>query len=582
MAFDGITVAAIVAELKEELNGTRINKIQQTESDELMLTMKGNSKTLRLCMSANASLPLLYLAGESKPAPLNAPAFCMLLRKHLNNARVVDITQPDFERVIDFTLEHLDEMGDICRKHLMVEIMGKHSNIIFVDDAGMILDSIKRISAGVSSVREVLPGREYFIPKTADKRNPLQMQSAEAIVERMELLPPDTDAAKLIFGAFTGISPAASYDCCAKAGVDPGKPGSSLSREELCSLSEEVFHLFQRIAAGSFAPEIYYENGSPKEYSMLPLSTFPEKRAFDSPSALIEYYYREKNASSRMKQKSVDLRKIVSTHLERNVKKLDLQDKQMKDANDRENDKLYGELLTAYAYSIVSGSKSAEVLNYYTNETVRIALDDTLSIPANAKKYYDRYTKKKRTSEALSVQMEETKSEIEHLSNVMNAIAIATSEEDLKAIKEELIDWGYIRRKPGEKKAKVVSKPWHYISRDGFDLYVGRNNYQNDELSFKMATGNDWWFHAKKTPGSHVILKTPVGMNPEEIPDATFEDAARLAAFYSTAKEQGKAEIDYLKKKDLKKPAGAKPGFVVYYTNFSMTVPTNIDGITEA
>ena len=292
---------------------------------------------------------------------------------------------------------------------------------------------------------------------------------------------------------------------------------------------------------------------------------------------MLERYYEEKNVLTKIRQKSADLRKIVQTALERNIKKYDLQKKQMQDTEKREKYRIYGELLNTYGYDVEPGAKSMEALNYYTNEMITIPLDDTLTPSENAKKYFDKYGKLKRTFEALSDLTIEVKQEIEHLESIAAALDIALQEEDLVQIKEELIESGYIRRKGGNKKAKITSKPFHYISSDGFHIYVGKNNYQNDELTFKTATGNDWWFHAKGMPGSHVIVKT----EGKELPDRTFEEAARLAAYYSKGREQEKVEIDYLQKKNVKKPNGAKPGFVIYYTNFSMAIDSDISGLEQ-
>ena len=293
-------------------------------------------------------------------------------------------------------------------------------------------------------------------------------------------------------------------------------------------------------------------------------------------SALLEHYYAEKNTLTRIRQKSADLRRIVQTALERNVKKYDLQLRQMKDTEKRETYRIYGELLNTYGYDAQPGAKSLEALNYYTNEMVTIPLDPTLSATENARKYFDKYGKLKRTCEALSSLTEEVRAEIDHLESVSAALDIALREEDLAQIKEELTESGYIRRKGNSKKQKITSRPYHYISSDGFHMYVGKNNYQNDELTFKFATGNDWWFHARQMPGSHVIVKLE---NAEEMPDRTFEEAARLAAYYSRGRGHDKVEIDYIQKKHVKKPGGAKPGFVVYYTNFSMAIDSNIAGI---
>ena len=273
------------------------------------------------------------------------------------------------------------------------------------------------------------------------------------------------------------------------------------------------------------------------------------------------------------------MRRIVSTALERSYKKLDIQEKQLKDTEKREKFRVYGELINTYGYNIPEGAKSFTALNYYTNEEIFIPLDPMLTPSENAVKYFNRYNKLKRTFEADSKLIEETKAETQHLESIATALDIAVNEEDLVELKEELIQAGYIHRKgKGGKKEKVTSKPFHYISSDGFDMYVGKNNFQNDELTFKFANGNDWWFHAKKMPGSHVIVRT----GGKELPDRTFEEAASLAAYYSKGRDQDKVEIDYVIKKEVKKPASAKPGFVVYYTNYSMMASTDISAIKQA
>lgn len=582
MAFDGITIAGITKELNQLLTGGRIYKIAQPESDELLLTVKNNGSQYRLLLSADASLPLVYLTDKNKQSPMTAPGFCMLLRKHLQNARILDITQPGLERIIRIRLEHLNEMGDLCQKTLVIEIMGKHSNIIFCNE-NTIIDSIKHISGIVSSVREVLPGREYFIPQTQSKQEPLAFLEETPDAGRQDfkekLLSMPMPLYKALYCAYTGFSPVMAQEICFRAGLDGDIPAGSQTPEALERLYDTFLALLKQIASGDFQPNIIYEKKTPIEFAALPLTLYADKDAvsFDSVSEVLEHYYEEKNTLTRIRQKSADLRKIVQTALERNIKKYDLQLRQMKDTEKREKYRIYGELLNTYGYGAEPGARSLEALNYYTDEMITIPLDDTLTPSENAKKYFDKYGKMKRTFEALSELTIEVKAEIEHLESIAAALDIALQEEDLVQIKEELIENGYIRRKGGGKKIKVTSRPFHYLSSDGFHMYVGKNNYQNDELTFKLASGNDWWFHAKGIAGSHVIVRT----EGKELPDRTFEEAARLAAWYSKGREQEKVEIDYLQKKNVKKPNGAKPGFVVYYTNFSMAIDSDISGLEQ-
>ena len=574
MAFDGITIAAVVRELKDKTEGGRIYKIAQPEKDELLLTIKNSGGQTRIVMSADASLPLLYLTDKNKTSPMTAPNFCMLLRKHLQNARIISVTQPGLERIVKFELEHLNELGDICRKYLVIELMGKHSNIIFYDDKNVIIDSIKHISGMVSSVREVLPGREYFIPKTQDKKELLELSKEEyKEALRSYTLP----AFKAIYNCFTGISPCIAHELLYRCSIDADIPIQDIDEESLDDLCSELESLAYKIKNGEFTPNVVYENKVPVEYAVIRLTSYgkDDTVSHESISELLENYYAEKNTVTRIRQRSVDLRRIVQTALERNVKKYDLQMKQLKDTDKREKYRIYGELLNAYGYGVEQGAKSIEALNYYTNEMITVPLDPMLTAGENAKKYFDKYQKLKRTCEALTELTKETKDEIDHLASISTALDIAVKEEDLVQIKEELIESGYIRRKGNAKREKITSRPFHYISSDGYHIYVGKNNYQNEELTFKFATGNDWWFHAKGIPGSHVVVKT----NNEEIPDRTFEEAGRLAAHYSQARGQDKVEIDYTQKKNVKKPNGSKPGFVVYYTNYSLVIDSDISGL---
>lgn len=579
MAFDGVTIANVVSEMKKELIGGRLYKIAQPEEDELLLTIKQPTGQKRLYISAGASLPLIYLTDQNKPSPMTAPNFCMLLRKHLQNGRITDISQPGLERIVHIRIEHLDEMGDLRHKTLVAEIMGKHSNIIFCNDDNMIIDSIKHISAAVSSVREVLPGKPYFMVQTQDKLDAL---TTDFDTFRQILSSRPQPAFKALYGSFTGISPILAQELCFESGIDGEQPTAAMGEADYLSLFDAFTRMVNAVREEQFSPNIAYTGKKPVEFSALPLTMYAGGEdscvSYASMSELLEHYYAEKNTLTRIRQKSSDLRRIVQTALERNVKKYDLQMRQMRDTEKRETYRIYGELLNTYGYGADPGAKSLEALNYYTNETVTIPLDPTLTATENAKKYFDKYNKLKRTSEALSQLTEEVKEEIDHLESISAALDIALYEGDLAEIKEELIESGYIRRKGGGKKQKITSRPFHYISSDGFHIYVGKNNYQNDELTFKFATGNDWWFHAKKLAGSHVVVKLG---NAEELPDRTFEEAARLAAYYSKGRNQEKVEIDYVQKKHVKKPGGAKPGFVVYYTNFSMAIDSDISGIQQ-
>lgn len=574
MAFDGITVAALVQELRDNLTGGRIAKIAQPEPDELLLTIKTPAGQRKLYISASASLPLIYLTDENKLSPMTAPNFCMLLRKHIGNGRITSISQPNLERIISLHIEHLNELGDLCEKKLIIEIMGKHSNIIFCDDKDMILDSIKHVSAQMSSVREVLPGRTYFIPDTMEKSDPLSVD-VSSFMEILRLKP--VSLGKAIYTSFTGISPVIAEDICFLAGLDSQLPASELDEDTLLHLFRQFSYYMDDIRGCHFHPCIYYDGTSPKDFGAVALSHFSNytKQEFTSISEVLNTYYATKNTLTRIRQKSADLRHVVQTALERNRKKYDLQKKQLKDTENREKYKVYGELIHTYGYNLAPNSKELTALNYYTNEEITIPLDPTLTPAENAQKYFNKYNKQKRTFEALTALIQETADDIHYLESISNALDIALTEADLIQIKEELMQTGYVRRKYTKKKEKITSRPMHYISSDGYHMYVGKNNLQNEELTFSFANGNDWWFHAKGAPGSHVIVKT----GGDELPDRTFEEAGRLAAYYSKNRGSDKVEIDYVEKKHVKKPNGSKPGFVVYYTNYSLVIDSDISNL---
>ncbi|MBO7352933.1 MAG: NFACT family protein [Lachnospiraceae bacterium] len=588
MAFDGVVMSALTRELKDRLVGGRVMKIAQPEKDELILTIK-NYDQYKLLLSADAGLPLVYLTDASKESPLVSPAFCMLLRKHLQSAKLTDISQPGLERIINFDFEHLDDMGDLKKKRLIIEIMGKHSNIILCDDNNTIIDSIKRIPSSVSSVREVLPGREYFVTETVKKTDPVTMDLA-SFKDTVRAI--NAGLHESLYKGFTGISPLLANEAVYRAGLDPDLRAADIDDDLLTHLYKTFSRMLEEVAEGSVYPNIVYRDGAPYEFSVVRLSLLESTDAaetvtFDSVSALIREYYVARSNTARIRQRSSDMAKIISNAIGRAAKKYELQQKQLEDTAKRDKYRVYGELLTAFGYMAEPGAKSIKVNNYYTGEDIVIPLDSELSAIDNAKKYFDRYSKQKRTAEATEKFLAETGEELQHLESVKMSLDIAEHEEDLEEIRDELVSCGYMKRpagrggKPGAKGAKKsgrrVSEPIRYRTEDGFLISVGRNNYQNDELTFKFANGADWWFHAKGCPGSHVVLKT----DGREVPDRVFEQAAAVAAFYSRNRDGEKVEVDYLERKNVKKPNGAKPGFVVYYTNYSMVVRPGTEGLIQ-
>ena len=599
MAFDGITTAAVVHELNTKLAGGGISRIVQSEKDELVLTVKSRKQTYRVLMSASASLPLLYLIPTNKQAPLTAPNFCMLLRKHLQGGQILRIYQPSLERVVIFEVSHRDELGDLCTKNLIIELMGKYSNIILTDSANKILDSIKRVPASMSSVREVLPGRDYFIPGADEKHDPLE---ADLPSFKTLIASSPADIVKSLYMTYTGLSPIVSEEFAYEAGLEPRKKAAELTESELSALYRSFHRHMEAVRMGLFEPQIIYADGIPKDFAVFPLALYtgsPEiiflegddisgiseyaeaagfsSIGFESPSDMLISYYGEKDAATRIRQKSADLRHVVTTALERTNKKFALQEKQLLATEKKDKYRIYGEMLNTYGYNVPEGAKSIEVINYYTNEPLTIPLDPQLSARQNSQKFFDRYAKLKRTADALSTQIEETRDDREQLEYCLAAIDMAETEEDLTEIRRELGEFGFMQKRSVVKgKARQAkAKPLVFLSSDGFTMYVGRNNYQNEEVTFKIGGGSDWWFHAKKMPGSHVIVKG----DGRELTDRTFEEAGALAAYYSSGRKAPKVEIDYTQRRNLHKKNGGKPGFVTYHTNYSLMATPDISSL---
>ena len=521
MALDGITLAALAHEIRTKCLGGRITRIAEPEAHEILLTIK-SSVQQRLLLSADPSLPLVYLTSANKPSPMTAPGFLMLLRKHLQGGRITGISQPGLERVLRIEIEHLNELGDLCRKALILELMGKYSNLILVDDQDRILDAIRRVPSFISSVREVLPGRPYFLPNTMHKTDPLEM-SEEAFLPLFD--DKHIPVEKAVSECFTGFSPLMAREVVKTAGFDGAECAAELGREDRLRLYTALTQILAPVKAENFSPCIYLHRG----------------------------------------------KQIVQLALERTSKKLDLQQKQLKDTEKRDKLRLYGELLKAYGWQAAPGDTALVCSDWTSGKEVTVPLDGTLTAAENAQKYFERYQKLKRTFEATTEQLAETQADLSYLRSVSAHLSRAESEADLIGITAELVETGWIRKNRNAGKKEKVPKagqPLQFISSDGFVIYVGKNNLQNEEVTFKLASGSDWWFHVKGMPGSHVVVKA----DGRELPDRCYEEAAALAAWYSSAPRDEKVEVDYTRKKEIKKPGLYKPGMVLYHTNYSLMV----------
>ncbi len=576
---DGLTIASLCGELNAALSTGTIQKVIQPEAETVVLSIRAKGRNHLLTLTASPSLPLAYLTDKTEKAPLTAPNFCMLLRKHLGGARIEGIEQIGLERVILIRLEQRDEFGDPAKKKLILELMGKHSNLILTDANDTIIDSIKRIPSSVSSVREVLPGRTWFLPNTANKED-LTVSGAEAVRSRLSRCP--VPVSEAVNKCYAGISRFSSEDLCAKACVEPAIPFDALSKEDQDRFLDALLARVRFVKTGSSGIRIVYdENGMPLEFSPDEISLYPghEQRFFESPSMAIRTYYSEREAELRQKEHTASLRQVIRLALDRVNKKATLQEKRWADTEKRDLYRKYGDLLQTYGATIPAGADKAELPDYETGETVEIRLDPNKSAQENAQICYARYSKLKRTREALKDQLERTYADREQLEGCAASLDLVSSEADIAAIKRELVEYGFLKQKEKHSKKKgreERSLPYRYRTKDGFLLLVGRNNLQNEEVSFRWANGNDWWFHVKEAPGSHVVIKGE-GV---DVPDHVLVEAASCAAYYSSCRRSEKVEVDYTRRKELHKKKGGKPGFVTYHNYYSMVVSPTLSGLT--
>ncbi|MBR5236566.1 MAG: NFACT family protein [Clostridia bacterium] len=581
MAFDGLVVQALARELNEKLAGARLDKIYQPEPDELLLAFHGPAGVFKVTLSANASIPRIALAEETKENPMVAPMFCMLLRKHLTSAHLLAVRQPALERLLAFDLETRNELGDRVCKSLVIEIMGRHSNIILVDENNRVADSIKRIDFSVSSKRQILPGLPYELPPAQDKANPLDC-SLENFVHILTQKAGGTSCDRAILSTFQGISPLIAREIVFCAFGETDMPRENMSYGQILDLATTMHRMFAEIKEGNFAPCYLTDSQTDKltEFSALPIrqyGTGANVHFEDSMGILISRFYKERDKKEQMIRKSAHLTKLVANHIERCAKKITVQKAELSDTEKMEEWRQYGELITANIYQIEKGASSVRVQNYFDDSLpmVVIPLDDTLSPAANAQRYYKKYNKAKTAAEMLQKQIELAQEELNYLDSVEEALQRADSSLVLTQIGDELAQQGYIRRpKEAKRKKEAPSAPTTLKTSDGFTLFVGKNNRQNDLLTCKMAQNKDLWFHAKNIPGSHVVMRFE--------PDRPFTNeaitqAASLAAFFSKGADSDKVPVDYTEIKNVKKPAGAKPGFVIYTTNQTAYVtPQNI------
>ena len=556
MSMDGLSLYSAMNELNKRLAGGKIDKIQQTDKEELLLMVRSLGQTYRLLINASAADNRVQLTELKKQAPSEAPMFCMLLRKRIAGGKIVRFEQERLDRVLKISIETYNDLGDLSVFALYCELMGKHSNIILANEKGVIVDAIKHVGLGMSSVRFVMPGLEYSAPPAQDKQDP---SKASADDFSMAMCMVGMSIAKALSNAFFGLSPAVAAQLVARY----------TDKTECTQLSEaERKELAERLAA------FYADMAQGKEKASAVLNALGETEAvypfaiagggiklYDSIGEALDSLYINSDRREWAKRHGASARKVLQNNIERCEKKLALYADALNSGEQMEKCRLYGELLTANLHSLKSGTDTAAVDNYYADPVERIAipLDRQLTPGENAQRYYKKYQKLKAARDMAIVQREQTLSE-----GQLDNLTKCTAENELSELIEELKDQGYIKRdKGGKKKMKLAaSKPMHFVSSTGADIYVGKNNRQNDELTLHFASPNDIWMHAKNIPGSHVIVK-----GASEQDTATMTEAALLAAYYSRARGSENVAVDYTPRKYVKKPAGAKPGMVIYTTN---------------
>lgn len=567
MAFDGLTVHAVAKELGNELVGARITKIYQPSRFDLVFHCRRPGGGRQLLVSGHPQYARAHLTENSYTNPLSPPAFCMLLRKHLEGGKITSVRQVDFERIIEITVENLSDNGETVDRTLIIEIMGRHSNVILIDAAeSTVLDAMNRVTEQISRYRQVLPGERYIRPPKQDKLNPLETTEAQ-FISQLGPSSPQARLSKVIMQVYLGISPTTSREIVARAGLSPDS--TRLDAEgKLEALWKSFASLLDDLKNGKVTPCVAFdEHNQPIEFAPYPLQTEGVVlRCYDSISEAIDTFYHYRVTLHQLRQMAGDLNRIVSTHLNRLESKMEKQMETLKKAENAEQYRILGELLTANLYRVSPGQSTVTVENFYSEdqEPVTIELDPSISPADNAQKYFRLYSKAKNSLTVTRLQLEAAKAEIDYLQDVQAAIELAESISELEEIREELIAEGYIKEKsqPKRKKPKkqTPAPPLRFNSSDGIPIFVGRNNRQNDHLTFSVASSGDIWLHVKDIPGSHVIIKS--GGKP--VPDTTLEEAAKLAAYYSKGRESANVPVDYTARKNVRKPSGAKPGKVIY------------------
>ena len=582
MAFDAGMLACMVHEIRTVALGGRIEKVMQPERDEIILQLRSTEGGKRLLINAGTG-PRISFTDLTRENPPQAPMFCMLLRKHLTGARLADIRQEGFERVVTLEFDTRDEMGFACTRRIVAEIMGKYSNLIFTDGEGKIISALKTVDFSTSAQRQVLPGMRYELPPAQDKDNPLEVDFAR-FAELYAAESPDKPLDKFILSRFCGISATVAREMSVLATRHTDTPLRYATAEEGWKGFDAVM---SRVREGNYQPTMVFDGGQAVEYAFCPLTQYAppvETRPYDSASGMLDAYFETRDKESRIRQRAADVLRLLTNAESRIKKKLDIQRNELADCEKADIYKKYGDMITANLWQLQRGMKQAEIIDYEVWDeereeygTVVIDLDERLTPSANAQKYYKKYAKARNAKVELAKQIELGEAELAYIYTVFDALTRAETANDLAEIRDELYRSGYASRMKGYAAPKKQPAPTvaKFRTTNGYLVYCGKNNLQNEHITHKLADRNDYWFHAKGVPGSHVVMVT----NGEE-PDAQdFTDAASIAAHYSKAAGGAQIPVDYLLVRHVRKVPGAKPGFVTYHTNWTAYVTPEAEKI---
>ena len=574
MALDGITLRSLVHEMKSKLVNGKIDKITQPEKDEIWLTIRNEKQNHKLLISANSSTPRIHFVNDAKKEnPLTAPMFLMLLRKHIGNGTIKSVEQRSTERIVEISIDAYDELRVLKNKTLIIELMGKHSNIILVHtEDRKIIDSIKRVSLNISSVREVLPGLTYQYPPGHKKISPIHRLDEDEFRRLCSNF--HSEIYKLFYMSYEGMSPTISKEICYRANVESTEVASSLSEVKTEKLWGTFSRMMSRIEQHEYSPCIVIQRNPHTilDFSAVLLTHYEtmELVEYQSIHTACEEFYFLKDRVERIQQRTSALRKRIQTRLDTLQHKTEKQNNEISSSMLLDKDKLYGELLTSYIYQIKTGMSEITLENFYSNnEKITIPLDVQKSPSENIQRYFKRYQKSKNRIEELTEQLAIAQKEISYLENVLLSISQIETYDEISEIQDELAKQGYIRRPSNHKSKKAtISSPMEFTASDGTTILVGKNNTQNDRLTLKLSSPNDTWLHTKDIPGSHVIIRA----KQQDISEKTLYEAAVLAAYYSKGKFSSNVPVDYTERKNVKKPSGAKPGMVIYVNNSTIYV----------